>query len=170
MKADEPAPLWKELALLLIKVAIVASVAAGIMIFVFGAVRAPSTGMEPRIRGNDLLIYNRLPASYEQYDVVFVNYRGQVMPGRIVAKEGDVVDIADGALRVNGTFQVETAYAAGATTQFEGGVTFPVTVPPGHYFILGDNRPEAVDSRIYGTVSEDDILGILFLQLRRSDF
>lgn len=38
------------------------------------------------------------------------------------------------------------------TTQFQNGVDFPITVGEGQIFVLGDNRPEASDSRIYGCI------------------
>ena len=43
------------------------------------------------------------------------------------------------------------------TTQFQNGVDFPITVGEGQIFVLGDNRPEASDSRIYGCINVKDV-------------
>ncbi|MBR5950945.1 MAG: signal peptidase I [Actinomycetaceae bacterium] len=170
-KAEKKKPsLLNDFVLLVFKIILIVAAVASLFLFVFGFHRVNSSGMEPRIRGNDVIFYYRLPASYSQSDVVVVNYEGATMLGRIIASEGDEVDIDDKGLKVNGNYQAEGQYVKGETTQVEGGVDFPLTVPENSYFILGDSREDAIDSRIYGCVSEGDIYGTVIIQMRRADF
>ena len=163
-------PLWQELALLLFKLLLIVAVVGALFVFVFGVHRVDSTGMEPRFRGNDIVFYYRIVPEYSQSDVVVVNYKGKDYLGRIVASGGDVVEIDEQGLKVNGSYQSEGQYTTGKTQPLVDGVTFPLTVPEGSYFILGDNREEATDSRIYGAVPQDNIYGSSIIQIRRSDF
>lgn len=162
--------LLNEFVLLLFKIILIVAAAVALFMFVFGVHRVSSSGMEPRIRGNDVVFYYRLPTSYSQGDVVVVHYEGTTMLGRIVASGGDEVDIDDKGLKINGHYQSESHYVKGETTQVDGGVDFPLIVPEGSYFILGDSREEAIDSRIYGCVPEGNIYGTIIVQMRRADF
>jgi signal peptidase I len=78
---------------------------------------------------------------------------------RVVALPGDRLRIEDGAPVVNGTKAVEDFIID--PCQPGGGCDFPVefTVPSGHYYVLGDNRSQAPDSRYWGPVDRTAIEG-----------
>jgi signal peptidase I len=80
------------------------------------------------------------------YDTDFVK--------RIVAVPGDTVDIRNGAVYVNGVKEEYTLQ----TTNALGG-QYPRTVPEGQYFVLGDNRRVSNDSRSWGFVQAEGVLG-----------
>ena len=77
---------------------------------------------------------------------------------RVVAISGDLVDIRDGALLLNGR-PVSEPYARAPTLAEGGAVVYPFTVPADTVFVLGDNRPFSGDSRAWGAVSRGGILG-----------
>ncbi len=77
---------------------------------------------------------------------------------RIVAVEGDVVDLRDGQLYVNGKIS-RFPEAHGATAAQSPQVRYPFTVPAGQFFALGDNREASSDSRSFGAQQDDRIIG-----------
>jgi signal peptidase I len=73
---------------------------------------------------------------------------------RVVALPGETIEIRDEAIYVNGQ-QLSESWA----TQ-PGGPDYPATtLPPLHVFVLGDNRANSRDSRYFGPVSRDQIIG-----------
>lgn len=80
---------------------------------------------------------------------------------RVVAGPGDTLSIQDGTPIVNGE-KLEEDYVR--SCRGGGGCDLPqeVTIPPEHYFMMGDNRGASDDSRFWGPVPEDWIIGKAF--------
>ena len=75
---------------------------------------------------------------------------------RVVGIPGDEVDIQGGSVLINGDELTET-YTKGET--FERDLKFPVKVPDGKYFVLGDNREISKDSRTFGFIDRNQVNG-----------
>jgi len=77
---------------------------------------------------------------------------------RVAAVAGDTIDLRNGQLYVNG---VKTDYpgAHGVTTPQSPALTYPLKVPAGSFFALGDNRVASSDSRSFGPQPDDRIIG-----------
>jgi signal peptidase I len=73
---------------------------------------------------------------------------------RIVAVEGDKVQVMGGKLFVNGVQQDEPFTAEDAEYQFG-----PVIVPPGDVLVLGDNRNHSLDGHIWGFLPAENVIG-----------
>ncbi len=82
---------------------------------------------------------------------------------RVIGLPGDTIDLRDGMVVVNGKV-LDEPYAFGQTTVRSGQVRFPFRVPQGQIFVLGDNRPVSGDSREWGAVPEDNIVGKVMLK------
>ena len=160
---------WSELLHLLIKLIIVAAITVLIFTFLFGLTRNQSLNMQPAVQDGDLLLYYRIVPQYQADQIVIVKHDGRTLPVRVVATAGDTVNITPDGLTVNGSVVVEPG-VIGETTAFVGAVTFPLTVPTGQVFLLGDNRENAIDSRVFGCVDEDDIQGKVIGLFRRRNF
>lgn len=75
---------------------------------------------------------------------------------RVIGLPGDMVDIHDGAVWINGQKLVEN-YTLGRTEA--GDQKLPFLVPDKCYFVMGDNRTNSYDSRFWGCVPRKDIIG-----------
>jgi signal peptidase I len=81
---------------------------------------------------------------------------------RVVAVPGDTLTISNGQVSVNGT-QLAEPYVYGAPTdcaQYCG----PLVLEAGQYFVMGDNRLNSYDSRSFGPIAEEDIIGHVILR------
>jgi signal peptidase I len=162
-----PPSVWKELGLLLLKIAAIAGALAILFTFFFGLVRYQESSMAPAIKDGDLTIFYRYTGSgYLPKDVVVLDFQGQRQVRRVIATQGDEVDITDKGLFINGALQQELEIQY-QTDRYQDGVDFPLIVPKGHVFVLADMRIDATDSRVYGCVEIEDTLGKVMLVIRR---
>ena len=160
-------PLWKELVYLLTKVLLITLTFALLSTFLFGFIRYQDPSMDPAIKDGDLVIFYRyIRSGYLPQDAVALEYKGQKQVRRVVATAGDEVDISEDGLMVNGAIQQEPGIYQ-KTERYQDGVDFPLIVPEGHVFVLGDFRVDATDSRVYGCVEIDKTLGKVMTILRR---
>jgi signal peptidase I len=93
-------------------------------------------------RGDIVILHPR--QRYEQTDLV----------KRIIGVPGDRLEIREGTVIVNGRALIEP-YVNGPWR----GSMAPITLEQDHYFVMGDNRNNSLDSRAFGPVDEDDIVG-----------
>jgi len=150
----------------IIKLAVFSIVLISMFVFVFGVHFNKGEAMYPKVRDGDVLIYYRLIDDFQLGDVVVYNSGSSKVIGRIVARSGDKVEVnTDGQLLVNGNIQQEEIFFP--TQAMPGGISYPYTVEQNSYFILGDNREHASDSRFVGGISKDDIKGKVINLFRR---
>lgn len=77
---------------------------------------------------------------------------------RVVAVAGETVELRNGHLYVNGQ-QRDFAGAHGATLAQSPEIHYPLTIPAGQFFAMGDNREASSDSRSFGPQPDDRIIG-----------
>lgn len=141
------------------------------------AFRIPSTSMEPTVLKGDFLFADKryncpgCKGGIHRGDIAIFTYpnnRTLLYIKRIIALPGDHVRLRGGEVAVNGK-----PLATGPNTESEDGRswhTIPapakasttadqLVVPPGQVFVLGDNRGDSVDSRVFGTVPMEDVVG-----------
>lgn len=80
---------------------------------------------------------------------------------RIIALPGETISFSEGLVFIDGEPLVED-YIGGAITACRGPLDCGTTVPEGHVFVLGDNRLDSEDSRSFGSVPMEDIVGKAF--------
>lgn len=81
---------------------------------------------------------------------------------RVIGVPGDTVMIKDGKVYVNGKMINESEYLPSNFKTFNGPFIKEgqiITIPEGHYFVMGDNRDYSSDSREWGFVTKNEVIG-----------
>ena len=135
----------------------------------FVGVQGPS--MQPTLYENDWLAVSSVPKTPKAGNIVIItqpNAFDEPIVKRIVATEGQTVDIRDdGHVYIDGEMIVETYIAPDVMTYREDLDNYPLTVPEGQVFVLGDNRQHSSDSRssAIGLIDSDYILGTVSFRM-----
>jgi len=135
-------------------------IAVLINLFLAQATRVYGHSMEPNLHTDQRLVVEKV--SYRLHgprrgDVVVLNIpnRGpELLIKRVIALPGETVEIREGGVYINGR-QLDEPYLSGETRGSYG----PLVVPPGHVFVMGDNRGASNDSRAFGPVPMEQIVG-----------
>jgi signal peptidase I len=110
-------------------------------------------------RDGDRIVYPFHPP--ERGDIIVFNpptVSNKPYIKRVIGLPGETVTIQNGSVYIDGEKLVEP-YIDGSITECNRSQCDPVTVPEGSIYVLGDNRRNSSDSRIFGTVKVDDIVG-----------
>lgn len=133
----------------------------------------PTGSMETTIMVGDKILTEKISLHFDPMVkgdiIVFADKTnpGRILVKRIIATGGQVVDIRDGLVYVDGEALYEP-YTTGESyplaQHFENmAIEYPYTVPQGHYWVMGDNRENSADSRYFGTVAEETVYGRVWM-------
>lgn len=130
-------------------------------------VRVASASMAPTLDEGDVVLVTRWGPAVGDLArgdlVVFDDPRdGRRTIKRVVGLPGEAVVVLDGVLHVDGG-PVEEPWVD--PDSVDGYYSRTFRIPPGHVFVLGDNRGNSVDSRDYGALTADDLRGRVLLEL-----
>lgn len=153
------------------KIALVALLlVAGLRLFVFQPFLVRGASMEPSFHNWDYLIVDEISYRFrspERGEVIvfkFPNDPSQRYIKRIIGLPGETVKVQDGQVAIfRGGERVpldEKSYASSDTPGL-----IQVTLPENEYFVMGDNRHYSSDSRSWGALSEDLIVGRVFVRI-----
>lgn len=136
---------------------------AGIMFLgihlVTARIRVDGESMLPSLKPGEFIVVNRLAYKFEnpaRGDVIVFRFPRdleQEFIKRVIGLPGDMLKISRGIVYVNGVEMTEDYIAAPAGFQGEW------VVPPDAVFVMGDNRNNSSDSRDWGSVPFEDIIG-----------
>jgi signal peptidase I len=162
-------------------IAIAIAAVLAIKAWVVNPYRIPSSSMEPTLHcatpevgcqagTSDRVLANRFIYRFtdpERGDIVVFEPPPEVATAcpasagvfvkRLIGVPGDRVEIRGDQLYINGEPVPEPYLRDGV-----GGEFGPVTVPEDSYFMMGDNRDESCDSRMWGSVPRDNLIGPVF--------
>ncbi len=135
--------------------------------FLFQAFFIPSESMEVTLRVDDRVLVNKLSYQFGGVErgevVVFRRPEGQ--PGefrdlikRVIGLPGESIEARDNTIFINGQLLIEPYLMPGEVIGDFG----PLVIPDGEYFMMGDNRDNSGDSRVFGTVDGERIIGRAF--------
>jgi signal peptidase I len=139
-------------------------IALFINVFVAQAMVIEGPSMRPNLNYGQRVMVEKITYRFfhgpRRGDVVIVDVPGEGEPliKRVVALSGERVEVRGGQVWINGEL-LEERWAT-----HQGGPNYPSTlVPPLHVFVLGDNRGSSRDSRSFGAVSVDRLVGRAWL-------
>jgi signal peptidase I len=160
--------LWSEARLLIRDLVFALMIAALVVVFVVQPVKVEGTSMLPRLHDGERIFVNKL-IYYDEYrwapkvdrgDIVvfwFPDDPSKSYIKRVIGLPGDIVEIHDGLVRVNGS-DLDESYLDprfNLSHRSQG----PFYVRPNYYFVMGDNRDNSSDSRAWGQVPKKYIYG-----------
>ncbi len=141
---------------------------------------ASGESMSPTIKTGDHFGYSIFKTTeiefINRFDIIVFTFHANREPHitedsmfafRVIALEGEKVELRKGKILINDQLVEEPFEKIESKDDFA-----PMIVPKGEYFVLGDNRPESFDSRLWKdkTVKRKDVLGIVSNIIRKEDY
>lgn len=139
-----------------VPIIIVLIVVVNLFFFRFSIVVGDS--MEPTLSNGNVLLVD-LRADIERYDIVVFKHEGKYLVKRVIGCPGETVQIMENVIYINGE-PIKDSVNVQMDIDKYGLAKEPVALKENEYFVLGDNRNNSNDSRAFGAINENIILGV----------
>ncbi len=152
-------------------VVIAAVIVIPVRLFVAQPFIVSGESMDPTFKNGQYLIIDELSYRFsapERGDVIIFRYPrnpSEYFIKRIIGLPGDTVHIANETVTVTSKDGTAQTLDEPYVVNVGDGPNSTYTVPEGNYFVMGDNRPESSDSRIWGMLPRNNIIGRAFVRL-----
>ena len=125
--------------------------------YIITPIRVNGDSMNPTLEDGEIMILDIVSyklKGLKRFDIVVINQGRELIIKRVIGLPGEKIKYKDGDLYINGN-KVEDPYSTGSgfTEDFE------LTIPKDEYYVLGDNRGNSLDSRVFGTFTKKQVLG-----------
>lgn len=145
------------------KYIIVAILAVILFIYIISFQQVIGPSMEPSYNEGEIYLLNKIKYKItkpKRFEVVVVDTESsKYMIKRIIGLPGEEVEYKDNILYINGEQIKEDFERASITEDFNTNSLGSAKIPENKYLVLGDNRGNSTDSRKFGFVDIDDIIG-----------
>ncbi len=166
---------WGPWALFMMLVVAVDLVFGFVRPFVVEPMSVPSASMAPTLEPGDRVLTNKLVYDFADPDrgdlVVFESVddrKDEEIVKRVVGLPGEEISVQKGVLLVNGEAPHEPYLLATQESPTNGTPVVesfgPMVVPQNHVFVMGDNRTNSYDSRFFGPVPKENLVGEVSLR------
>ena len=136
-------------------------------IFVMGLQQVIGPSMNPTLNEGDIIITNKFIyrfKSIERNDVVVISQDEKYMIKRIVGLPGETIEYQNNDVLINGKAYKET-FTNSETEDFTIQDLGYDVIPEDMYLVLGDNRENSLDSRTFGLISKNQIIGKAWIKI-----
>ena len=117
------------------------------------------TSMEPTIMAGQSLALNKFDTDYQHGDVVIFKYKTGTLVKRVAALPGETIEVKEGSIFIN---DQKLTTPSILKVHFQSGSlqsSTTLTLGASEYFMIGDNTVQSFDSRNFGPIKFDAILG-----------
>ena len=121
-------------------------------IYVVTPVTVDGNSMNDTLYTNDLMLLFKV-GNIERYDIVVANHDNKKLIKRVIGMPNDKIKCVSGILYINNE-EDTSGYGYGENIDFP-----EYTLKDDEYFLIGDNRSDSFDSRYFGPVKKEDIVG-----------
>lgn len=125
--------------------------------FIITPIRVNGDSMVKTLQDKDIMLLDKISYRFndiKRFDIVVVKLEDEYIIKRVIGLPGETVEYRDNKLYINGK-QVKEDFKHEDTNDF----ILEEEIPEGFYFVMGDNRPISLDSRMIGLIKENRILG-----------
>lgn len=126
-----------------------------IKIFIVSPIRVNGTSMNPTLNNKDIMLLDEISYRFsdiERFDIVVVKEENEYLIKRVIGLPEEKVEYKDNKLYIDDKYVKEDF-------KHKETMDFSATLEKDEYFIMGDNRTNSTDSRIFGPVFRDEIMG-----------
>ena len=141
-----------------------------IFTFVVRPARVDGNSMQDTLHNGEMLIISDIAYKPKRGDILVFQKINSTHPDpivkRVIATEGQTVDLRDGKVYVDGV-ALDEPYTDGLpsyplNTVGTVDISYPYTIPKGDVWVMGDNRTNSSDSRYFGPIDKDTVFGKAF--------
>ena len=126
-----------------------------IKLFVVSPIRVNGASMNPTLNDKDIMLLDEISYRFsdiQRFDIVVVKEEDEYLIKRVIGLPGEVVEYKNDKLYIDGKYVKEDF-------KHKETFDFSTTLGKDEYFIMGDNRTNSTDSRVFGPISRDKIMG-----------
>lgn len=132
--------------------------------FIITPVRVNGSSMESTLQDGNILLLEKYDKNYKRFDIVVAEYAGEKLIKRVIGLPGDTVEYRSNILYINGE-RISEPFINEDTEDFSLRQLGYDKIPEGHYFIVGDNRDDSLDSRYLGLFKKESIEGKVIFRI-----
>lgn len=134
--------------------------------FIVTPVRVQGSSMVPTLHDKEILLLKKYDKSYKRFDIVVLNKDGNKLIKRVIGLPGEHIAYKENRLYVNGEEVKEPFLPENLEfPDFDTILLGSEKVPEGYLLVLGDNRNNSTDSRIFGFIKKEEITGTTSFRL-----
>ena len=125
--------------------------------YIITPIRVNQSSMNNTLYDKDIMILDKISYRFSKinrFDIVVIKNDDEYLIKRVIGLPGEEIEYKNNELYINGE-KVEENFNHKDTDDYR----YDKIIPEDYYFVIGDNRPDSLDSRYIGLIKKENILG-----------